>query len=124
MAYGLDFVMIELKKIQDILLMGICMNQDMINFFLETMVKNVLGLAFDYMKGSTSYDDIAGKGNNSRKGIWLYDTWIGDDGHYSDYILKWGHLENDFEIAGTKKLNLIKGNYDNDVFLLVQNMAI
>lgn len=75
-----------------------------------------LGLAFDYMKGYTSYDDIAGKGNNSRKGIWLYDTWIGDDGHYSDYILKWGHLENDFEIAGTKKLNLIKGNYDNDVF--------
>ena len=84
--------------------------------FLRDNGKERLGLAFDYMKGSTSYDDIAGKGNNSRKGIWLYDTWIGDDGHYSDYILKWGHLENDFEIAGTKKLNLIKGNYDNDVF--------
>lgn len=27
-----------------------------------------------------------------------------------------GHLENDFEIVDTKKLNLIKGNYDNDVF--------
>ena len=84
--------------------------------FLKDNGQERLGLAFDYMKGSTSYDDIAGKGNNSRKGIWLYDTWIGDDGHYSDYILKWGHLENDFEIAGTKKLNLIKGNYDNDVF--------
>lgn len=84
--------------------------------FLRDNGQERLGLAFDYMKGSTSYDDIAGKGNNSRKGIWLYDTWIGDDGHYSDYILKWGHLENDFEIAGTKKLNLIKGNYDNDVF--------
>ena len=84
--------------------------------FLRDDGQERLGLAFDYMKGSTSYDDIAGKGNNSRKGIWLYDTWIGDDGHYSDYILKWGHLENDFEIAGTKKLNLIKGNYDNDVF--------
>ena len=84
--------------------------------FLKDNGQERLGLAFDYMKGSTSYDDIAGKGNNSRKGIWLYDTWIGDDGHYSDYILKWGHLENDFEIAGTKKLNLIKGNYDNNVF--------
>ena len=84
--------------------------------FLKDNGQERLGLAFDYMKGSASYDDIAGKGNNSRKGIWLYDTWIGDDGHYSDYILKWGHLENDFEIAGTKKLNLIKGNYDNDVF--------
>lgn len=84
--------------------------------FLRDDGQERLGLAFDYMKGSTSYDDIAGKGNNSRKGIWLYDTWIGDDGHYSDYILKWGHLENDFEIAGTKKLNLIKGNYDNNVF--------
>lgn len=84
--------------------------------FLRDDGQERLGLAFDYMKGSTAYDDIAGKGNNSRKGIWLYDTWIGDDGHYSDYILKWGHLENDFEIAGTKKLNLIKGNYDNDVF--------
>lgn len=84
--------------------------------FLKDNGQERLGLAFDYMKGSTSYDDIAGKGNNSRKGIWLYDTWIGDDGHYSDYILKWGHLENDFEIAGTKKLNLIKGDYDNDVF--------
>lgn len=84
--------------------------------FLRDDGQERLGLAFDYMKGSTSYDDIAGKGNNSRKGIWLYDTWIGDDGHYSDYILKWGHLENDFEIGGTKKLNLIKGNYDNDVF--------
>ena len=84
--------------------------------FLRDDGQERLGLAFDYMKGSTYYDDIAGKGNNSRKGIWLYDTWIGDDGHYSDYILKWGHLENDFEIAGTQKLNLIKGNYDNDVF--------
>ena len=84
--------------------------------FLRDDGQERLGLAFDYMKGSTSYDDIAGKGNNSRKGIWLYDTWIGDDGHYSDYILKWGHLENNFEVFDTEKLNLIKGNYDNDVY--------
>ena len=84
--------------------------------FLRDDGQERLGLAFDYMKGSTSYDDIAGKGNNSRKGIWLYDTWIGDDGHYSDYIFKWGHLENNFEVFDTEKLNLIKGNYDNDVY--------
>ena len=84
--------------------------------FLRDNGQERLGLAFDYMKGSTSYDDIAGKGNNSRKGIWLYDTWIGDDGHYSDYIFKWGHLENNFEVFDTEKLNLIKGNYDNDVY--------
>ena len=84
--------------------------------FLRDDGQERLGLTFDYMKGSTSYDDIAGKGNNSRKGIWLYDTWIGDDGHYSDYIFKWGHLENNFEVFDTEKLNLIKGNYDNDVY--------
>ena len=37
--------------------------------FLRDNGQERLGLAFDYMKGSTSYDDIAGKGNNSRKGI-------------------------------------------------------
>ena len=42
--------------------------------------------------------------------------WIGDDGHYSDYIFKWGHLEIILKYLIQKKLNLIKGNYDNDVY--------
>lgn len=74
------------------------------------------GVALDYMQGSTIYDDIIGKGESDRRGLWLYNTWLGDDGHYSDYILKWGHLENDFAIYSGNKLDLITGKYDNNVY--------
>lgn len=55
------------------------------------------------MQGSTIYDDIIGKCESDRRGLWLYNTWLGDDGYYSDYILKWGHLENDFAIYSGNK---------------------
>ena len=75
-----------------------------------------IGMAFDYMRGSTSYSDIAGKGETKRYGLWLYDTWLGDKGHYVDYVAKWGHLDNDFDIytmTGGEKVN---GDYSNNVF--------
>ena len=75
-----------------------------------------IGMAIDYMRGSTSYSDIAGKGETKRYGLWLYDTWLGDKGHYVDYVAKWGHLDNDFDIytmTGGEKVN---GDYSNNVF--------
>ena len=37
-----------------------------------------VGMAIDYMHGDTGYDQIAGKGEIDRYGLWLYDTWMGD----------------------------------------------
>ena len=75
-----------------------------------------VGFAVDYMRGSTTYSDIMGKGETKRYGLWLYDTWLGDKGHYADYVLKWGHLSNDFDITAKSTLENITGDYSNNVF--------
>ncbi len=75
-----------------------------------------IGMAIDYMRGSTSYDDIIGKGETKRYGLWLYNTWMGEKGHYTDYIVKWGHLSNDFDIRDKDSLEDIAGDYSNNVF--------
>ena len=73
-----------------------------------------VGMAIDYMHGDTGYDQIAGKGEIDRYGLWLYDTWMGDKGHYADYVAKWGHLSNDFEIYNSR--SEVTGDYSNNVF--------
>ena len=73
-----------------------------------------VGFAVDYMHGDTGYTDIAGKGEIDRYGLWLYDTWMGDKGHYADYIAKWGHLDNEFEIYNSR--GPVTGDYTNNVF--------
>ena len=75
-----------------------------------------VGFAIDYMDGSTSYSNIMGEGETKRYGLWLYDTWLGDKGHYTDYVLKWGHLDNDFDIRDKDSLVDITGDYSNNVF--------
>ena len=75
-----------------------------------------VGFAIDYMHGDTGYNDIAGKGEIDRYGLWLYDTWMGDKGHYADYVAKWGHLDNDFEIYAPTTGEKINGDYSNNVF--------
>lgn len=77
-----------------------------------------VGVAIDYMHGDTTYSNVGGKGEISRKGVWLYDTWLGDKGHYADYVAKWGHLANDYEIYNLKNGDKITGDYDNNVFSL------
>ena len=75
------------------------------------------GVAFDYMRGTADYKNVAGDGDVRRAGVWLYDTWLGDKGHYSDYVVKYGRLSNDFDIyALSKPGEKISGNYDNDVW--------
>ena len=75
-----------------------------------------VGFAVDYMHGDTGYSDVAGKGELDRYGLWLYDTWMGDKGHYVDYVAKWGHLDNDFEVYTMSKGKKVTGDYSNNVF--------
>lgn len=74
------------------------------------------GVAFDYMRGEANYTNVMGSGDVRRAGVWLYDTWLGDKGHYSDYVLKYGRLSNDFDIFARTSGNKISGDYDNDVW--------
>ncbi len=73
-----------------------------------------IGMAIDYMHGDTGYSDISGRGEIDRYGLWMYDTWMGDKGHYADYVAKWGHLSNDFEIYNSREK--VTGDYSNNVF--------
>lgn len=75
-----------------------------------------VGFAIDYMDGKAEYSGIAGDGDVKRYGLWLYDTWLGDKGHYTDYVLKWGHLENDFDIYTMTRNEKVSGDYSNNVF--------
>lgn len=75
-----------------------------------------VGAAIDYMNGKTSYNDIWGDGKSRRYGIWFYDTWQGNKGHYSDYVAKFGHLKHDFGITATTSGEKITGAYSNNVF--------
>ncbi len=74
------------------------------------------GVAFDYMRGEADYTTVMGSGDVRRAGVWLYDTWLGDKGHYSDYVLKYGRLSNDFDIFAPTTADKISGDYDNDVW--------
>lgn len=73
------------------------------------------GVAFDYMRGEADYTNVMGSGDVRRAGVWLYDTWLGDKGHYSDYVVKYGRLSNDFDIF-SESGDKISGDYDNDVW--------
>ena len=75
-----------------------------------------IGMAIDYMHGDTGYSDISGKGEIDRYGLWLYNTWLGDKGHYVDYVAKWGHLSNDFEVYTMTRGEKVSGDYSNNVF--------
>ena len=74
------------------------------------------GVAIDYMRGTADYHNVAGEGDVRRGGIWLYDTWLGDKGHYTDYVLKFGRLSNDFEIYARSTGEKITGDYSNFVY--------
>ena len=74
-----------------------------------------VGMAIDYMHGDTGYNDIAGKGEIDRYGLWLYDTWMGDTGHYADYVAKWGHLSSEFDVYAPTSGEKISGDYCNNV---------
>ena len=73
-------------------------------------------LGYDVKQECDNGERRAGKGEIDRYGLWLYDTWMGDKGHYVDYVAKWGHLANDFEIYAPTTHKRIDGDYSNNVF--------
>lgn len=73
------------------------------------------GIALDYMTGDTDYHGVKGDGNIDRYGAWFYTTWLGDEGDYYDFVVKYGHLENDFTIYAKSTGEKISGDYDNEV---------
>ncbi|MBM6704805.1 autotransporter outer membrane beta-barrel domain-containing protein [Sutterella massiliensis] len=73
------------------------------------------GFALDYMTGDTDYHGVKGEGNIDRYGAWFYTTWLGDEGEYYDFVVKYGHLENDFEIYAPTTGEKITASYDNEV---------
>ena len=74
------------------------------------------GVAFDYMRGTADYTNVLGEGDVRRAGLWYHDTWMGGKGHYTDYVVKYGRLSNDFDIYGRTTGEKISGDYDNDVW--------
>lgn len=75
-----------------------------------------IGAAIDYLDGETSYSKVGGTGETSRLGFWMYDTWLGNKGHYADYVAKFGHMSNDFDIKSLVTGESITGEYDNNLF--------
>ena len=74
------------------------------------------GVAIDYMRGTADYKNVAGEGDVRRGGIWFYDTWLGNKGHYTDYVLKFGRLSNDFELYTRTLGEKVTGDYSNFVY--------
>lgn len=74
-----------------------------------------IGFAVDYMDGESEFTGVNGRGEVSRKGLWMYDSWMGEKGHYRDIIAKWGHLSNDFEFT-TSLGNDVAADFSNNVY--------
>ena len=58
------------------------------------------GVAVDYTDADTSLMYASGDGENKRYAVSLYDTWIGEKGHYRDLILRGGRINSDYDISG------------------------
>lgn len=79
--------------------------------------RHVQGMAFDYMNGTVDFKEVNGHGEDKRYGFWLYDTRLGNHGHYTDLIAKYGRLTNKYDLypeAGDK----VHGDYKNNYFSL------
>ena len=54
------------------------------------------GLAVDHIDGKGSYE--RGGGDVKATSVALYNTWLGDSGHYYDIVLRQGHYSNDYKL--------------------------
>ena len=79
--------------------------------------RHIQGAALDYMDGSADYKEVTGRSDSKRYGLWFYDTRLGDKGHYTDIVAKYGRLQNEYtlypEMGGP-----VKGDYHNDYWSL------
>jgi outer membrane autotransporter protein len=61
-----------------------------------------VGIAVDHLNGGSEYQ--TGSGSASGTSVALYNTWLGNKGHYYDVILRQGHFGEDYhltDMAGT-----------------------
>lgn len=67
------------------------------------------GIAFGYFDGETDYNHGSGEADSATVG--LYATYIGEDGSYRDFIIKYGKLDNELSY-GADDGNYYKADYD------------
>lgn len=58
------------------------------------------GVAFDYTDADTSLYQLSGSGDVDRYALSLYDTWMGNKGHYYDFVIRGGRINNGYDIRG------------------------
>lgn len=80
-------------------------NSDMFQLGFDNQVQeddgtHYRGVAVDYTDADTSLMHASGDGENKRYAVSLYDTWIGEKGHYRDLVLRGGRINSDYDISG------------------------
>lgn len=80
-------------------------NGDMFQLGFDTEVtekdgKHYRGVAIDYTDADTNIMGISGEGEHERYAVSLYDTWMGEKGHYRDLVLRGGRINSDYDVSG------------------------
>ena len=80
-------------------------NSDMFQLGFDKQVQeddgtHYRGVAVDYTDADTSLMHASGDGENKRYAVSLYDTWLGEKGHYRDLVLRGGRINSDYDISG------------------------
>lgn len=80
-------------------------NSDMFQLGFDKQVQeddgtHYRGVAIDYTDADTNIMGISGDGENKRYAVSLYDTWIGEKGHYRDLVLRGGRINSDYDVSG------------------------
>ena len=76
--------------------------------------KLVTGLAVSYLKGESSFED--GSGDNRSTMFGLYSSYVGDKGHYTDLVAKYGRISHDATAVTVD--NTYTGDFDSNAFTL------
>ena len=79
--------------------------------------RHIQGAALDYMDGSADYKEVTGNSDSKRYGLWFYDTRLGNKGHYTDLVAKYGRLQNKYTLY-PEMGDTVKGNYHHDYWSL------
>lgn len=58
------------------------------------------GIALDYTDADTTLDNVSGDGEHERYAVSLYDTWLGEKGHYRDLVIRGGRINSDYDLRG------------------------
>jgi outer membrane autotransporter protein len=61
--------------------------------------KHYRGVAIDYTDADTNIMGISGEGEHERYAVSLYDTWLGEKGHYRDLVLRGGRINSDYDVS-------------------------